>query len=182
MSITITDFQKRATALSHARDNLSSLFLALQADLDAVKAKHYSGIRAAARAVATHQGNLQQLIQEYPESFRSPRTYVVEGIRFGLRASNGAVEWDDDEKVCLRIRRAVEAGHLTEEQADLCISTTMKPVAAAVAKLEPALRTRIGVRIEGAGDVPTIKSVDSDIEKAVNTVIKAAIKEAEVSA
>ena len=34
---------------------------------------------------------------------------------------------------------------------------------------------RIGVRLEGDGDQPLIKSVDSAIEKAVTTVINAAI-------
>ena len=44
------------------------------------------------------------------------------------------------------------------------------------------VRRRIGVRLEGDGDQPLIKSVDSAIEKAVTTVINAAIKEANAEA
>ena len=42
-----------------------------------------------------------------------------------------------------------------------------------------ALLRRIGVRLEGDGDQPLIKSVDNTIEKAVTSVINAAIKEAQ---
>ena len=115
----------------------------------------------------------------HPELFEQPRTYVVEGIKFGMQASQGSLEWADDAKVCERIRALAASGDITADQVELLVTVTQKPMASAIRQLSPKLRRRIGVRLEGDGDQPLIKSVDSTIEKAVTSVINAAIKEAQ---
>lgn len=174
----LADIQKRAAALSECRDRLSSLLLTLQSNLDTVKNGCMADIKRVARQVAKDHNELVDLIKANPELFDKPRTYVVEGIKFGLQKSTGSMDWDDDTKVVERIRRLVEAGDVSADQADMLINTVEKPVASALAQLEPKVLKRLGVSVVGEGDQPLIKNVDSTIEKAVTSLINAAIKEA----
>jgi hypothetical protein len=176
---TLQDIQKRATALSDCRDRLSTLFLTLQGNLDTVKNGSLPEIKRVARQVAKEHNELVALIKDNPELFEKPRTYVVEGIKFGMQAAQGSLEWADDEKVCERIQALSAAGDIPADQVELLVTVSKKPVASAIRQLSPDLRRRIGVRLEGEGDQPLIKSVDSTIEKAVTSVINAAIKEAQ---
>jgi hypothetical protein len=170
--------QKHAAALSQSRDELSALFLMLQTQLDAVKADNMPQIKQVARRVARQHGELVDLIKAHPDLFVQPRSYVVEGIKFGMQNQKGSLEWEDDAKVCKAIRRLADLGELTDEQVTLLIDTTEKPVATTLRQLDPKLLKKLGVSIEGEGDAPLVKSVDSSIEKAVTAVINAAIKEA----
>ena len=176
---TLQDIQKRAAALSECRDKLSALFLTLQSEIDTVKNGSIGEIRRVARQVAKEHNELLAVIRANPGLFEKPRTYVVEGIKFGMLASPGSLEWADDDKVCARIAALADAGEIAAEQVELLVTVTQKPVASAIRQLSPELRRRIGVRVEGDGDQPLIKSVDSNIEKAVTSVINAAIKEAQ---
>lgn len=176
---TLPDIQKKAQTLSELRDKLSALFLTLESNLTTVKNGSITDIRRVARQVAAAHNDLADLIKASPELFQKPRSYVVEGIKFGLQASNGSLEWDDDAKVCERIERLAEAGEIPADQVELLVATTRKPVANALRQLEPKVLRRLGVTQEGSGDQPLIKSVDSSIEKAVTSVINAAIKEAQ---
>lgn len=179
---TLAEIQKRAQALSEQRDKLSALFLSLQASIDTVKNGSLADIRRVARQVAASHNELVDLIKASPELFEKPRSYVVEGIKFGLQSSAGSLEWDDDTKVCERIQRLAEAGEIPADQVELLIVEVKKPVASALRQLEPKVLRRLGVTVEGAGDQPLIKSVDSSVEKAVTAVINAAIKEAQAEA
>lgn len=175
----LQEAQRRAAALSESRDTLSGLFLTLQAELDVVKNGAMPAIKRVARQVAKQHSELLDVIRENPDLFVKPRTYVVEGIKFGLLASQGSLTWDDDDAVCSRIFALASAGVIPADQVDLLVVVTKKPVATAIKQLTPDVRRRIGVRLEGDGDQPLIKSVDNTIEKAVTSVINAAIKEAQ---
>lgn len=179
---TLADIQKRAAALSAYRDKLSALFLTLQNGLDTVKNGALPEIKRVARQVAKEHNELVDEIKAHPELFEKPRSYVVDGIKFGLQSAQGSLEWEDDEKVCERIFALAAAGDIPADQVDLLVTVSKKPVASAVRQLAPAIQRRIGVRLEGDGDQPLIKSVDSTIEKAVTSVINAAIKEANAEA
>jgi hypothetical protein len=176
---TLPEIQKRAQVLSECRDKLSTLFLMLEKSIDTVKLGSMADIRRVARQVAAAHNELVDLIKASPELFQKPRSYVVEGIKFGLQAAAGSLEWDDDAKVCERIERLAESGEIPVDQVELLITTTKKPVATALRQLEPKVLRRLGVTLEGSGDQPLIKSVDSSVEKAVTAVINAAIKDAQ---
>lgn len=178
----LQEAQKLAATLSANRDKLSALFLSLQVSIDAAKAAAMTDIKRTARQVAASHAALVAFISENPDMFNRPRSHVVDGIKFGMQASQGTLEWENDEKVCERIIALAEKGEIPADQVDLLISVTKKPVASAVRQLDPALQRRIGVRLEGVGDQPLIKNVDSNVEKAVQAVINAAIKEANLEA
>lgn len=176
---TLADIQKRAQVLSETRDRLSTLFNQLQVGLDQVKDGSMTEIRRVARQVASAHNDLVDLIKANPELFTKPRSFVIEGIKFGLQESQGSLEWDDDARVCDRIRKLADEGEIPADQVELLIATSEKPVAKVLRQLDAKVLRRLGVSVDGAGDQPLIKSVDTGVEKAVNAVINAAIKEAQ---
>jgi hypothetical protein len=175
---TLSDVQRRASALSQSRDHLSGLFATLEAGIAIVKKGSLPEIQKLARVIAKQHTELQQLITANPALFEKPRTIVVDGLKVGMQKKPGKLEWDSDTALVTRIKKAVEANALTIEQQDLLINTTEKPVAKALEKLDGKLLKRLGVTISSDTDEVLIKSVDSDVEKAVNAVIKDATKDA----
>ena len=175
---TLEDIQKRAAALSDTRDKLGELIATMQAGIDVVKNESLAGIRALARRIARQHNDLAELIRANPGLFEKPRTYVVDGLKFGLQKQKGSMAWDDDEKLCQRLRSLARSGALTPEQVNLCIRTKETPVAAALEKLDASIIKRLGVTVTADTDATLIKSVDSEVEKAVNAVIREATKDA----
>ncbi|MDR2155932.1 MAG: hypothetical protein LBE78_13070 [Burkholderiaceae bacterium] len=178
---TQADIQKRAETLSQTRDALADLLRTLHAEIETVKLGSLPEIRRSARKVAEDHNKLKTLIEANPELFERPRTHVVAGLKYGLQKQRGKMDWDSDEQLCARIRRlaavGVVNGGITYEQADLLIVTTERPVAKALEKLDGKLLKRLGVTVAADTDEVLIKSVDSEVEKAVNAVIKDVTKD-----
>lgn len=174
----LAEVHKRASVLSQSRDNLSGLFATLEAGIDIVKKGSLPEIQKLARQISKQHTELQQIISANPGLFEKPRTIVVDGLKVGMQKKPGKLEWDSDAALITRIKKAVEADALTPEQQDLLINTTEKPVAKALEKLDGKLLKRLGVTITSDTDEVLIKSVDSDVEKAVNAVIRDATKDA----
>ena len=82
------------------------------------------------------------------------------------------MSWACDAQLIERIKRLVDAGELSEEQQEMLIARTERPVAKALEKLDARLLKRLGVTVAADCDEVLIKSVDGEIEKAVNAVIK----------
>jgi hypothetical protein len=175
---TLEDIQKRAAALSAVRDQLGDLLATMQAGIDAVKTDSMPGIRALARRVARQHNDLAALIAAHPGLFEKPRTHVVDGLKFGLQKQKGSMSWGDDEALCKRLRQLGRAGVLTPEQVSMCIRTKESPVAAALEKLDANVIKRLGITVAADTDAALIKSVDNEVEKAVNAVIREATKDA----
>lgn len=175
-SLTLADLQTMAAGLSAARDELDDSIRSLQNQIQAIKTPLLPAIRARARRVASLHRALAAAIEANPGLFAKPRTFIVEGLRFGMYKGAPDFDWDDDAALCVRIRLAVASGLLTAEQAELLIAKSEKPVTAAIKQLPPDLLVAIGVDFSAAGDAPMIKSVDDGVEKAVNSMIKDAVK------
>ena len=174
---TLADIQKQAEKLSQARDALTGHLRALQVEVDAAKAAALPDIRAIARRISKQHTELQQAIRANPALFVKPRTYVIDGLKFGMQKKVGTLQWEDDQKLCERIHHLVAEKALTSEQERMLIATTEKPVAKTIEALEGKLLKRLGITLGQDVDEPLIKSVDGEIEKAVNAVIKDVTKD-----
>jgi hypothetical protein len=174
----LEDLQKRAAVLSALRDKLAALLATLQSEIDTVKNGHMTAIRRAARQIAQQHQELAELIAANPALFEKPRSYVVDGLKFGLQKQKGKLHWDDNADLCVRIWDLADKCLITEDQAKLCIKTSQTPIASALEQLDAKLIKRLGVTVSADTDAPLIKSVDSEVEKAVNAVIREATKDA----
>jgi len=178
MTTTLEDLQKRASQLSQLRDKLAALLATLQGEIDTVKNGHMAAIRRAARQITQQHNELSELISANPGLFAKPRSYVVDGLKFGLQKQKGKMTWADGDDLCRRIRKLAYAGDISAGQVALCIKTEDKPVVAGLEQLDAKLLKKLGITVELDTDAPLIKSVDSEVEKAVNAMIKDATKDA----
>ena len=176
-TITQADLQKRAAALSATRDILAGYIRTLEANIQTVKTGSLLEIQKVARQVTKQHLELQELINANPALFVKPRTHVVDGLKYGLQKKPGRLEWADDHQVVQRIYKLCADDTISPEQADLLIARTEKPVAKALEKLDAKLLKRLGVTVAADCDEPLIKSVDGEVEKAINAVIKDATKD-----
>ena len=174
--ITIADVQRAAGELSAARDALNAETTALRNEFNALQTRAMPRLRAGARKVAQLQRELADMIKAAPELFAKPRTYIVAGLKVGMQKAPPTFEWDDDAALCVRIRLAVARKQIAPELEELLIVKSEKPVASAIKNLPPEQLVAIGVEFSEGADAPVIKSVDDGVEKAVNAMIKDAVK------
>ena len=168
----LQEIQKTAAALSKTRDALSAHMHSLEAQMQALKTSALPEIRRVARQIARQHLELLELNKANAALFEKPRTYVVDGLKFGMQKKVGKLQWECDTKLCARITQLVKTGDISDEQADMLITRVEKPVAKALEKLDGKLLKRLGVTLTADSDEPLIKAVDSEVEKAVNAVIK----------
>lgn len=170
--VTQADLQQRAELLAATRDTLAGLLRTLQAEIDTVKNGSMPAIRQAARRVAAEHNRLADLIAHNPQLFERPRTQVIAGLKYGLQKARGRMSWPCDTQLIERIKKLAAAGEISEEQQEMLIARTERPVAKALEKLDARLLKRLGVTVAADSDEVLIKSVDGEVEKAVNAVIK----------
>lgn len=157
-------------ALAQARGSLSQLMHALQSGMEALKADHMPGIRAAVYEAEVCWKALKLQIELHPHLFEKPRTAVAHGIKFGLAKGKGGLNIPDPDKTVLLIRK-----HLPE-QAEVLISVKETPAKEALALLPAADLKRIGVQVVDSGDQVVIKPADGEVDKLVKVLLKAAVE------
>ena len=170
--------QRTATTLSQHRDDLRAELQLLDAELTAAKATHMKAIHTLTRRIIKSQAELSEGILANPGLFAKPRTFITEGIKFGLRKQPGKMCWGDDEKLFKRMNDMFAAGHINPVQYGGVVETRFVQVAKGLEKLDASTLKRLGVTVEADSDAVEIKSVDSDVEKMVKAVIKDAMKDA----
>lgn len=164
---------KAAKALRAARDTLADRAGTLHEELEAAKRKAMRGLRSSVAQVAQLQAELLAAIDDAPQLFGKPKSMVLHGLQLGYRKGKGAIDWDDDAQVVKLIRK-----HLPD-QFDVLVKTTEKPIKAAVGNLPVPDLKKIGVTVEGTGDVSFAKDTTSAVDKLVAALLKGAEEEAE---
>ncbi|HDH00341.1 MAG TPA: hypothetical protein ENG80_00835 [Nitrospirae bacterium] len=168
----LKEIEKLTKDYAEAREILSQRVQGLEEEVNALKRKALPYIRKSAEAAARRKSLLDAAIEGAPELFVNPRTVTIHSIKVGMQKGKGKIEWDDDAQVVKLIRK-----HFPE-QSDVLVKTTDKPVKKALAQLTVAELKKLGIEVEETGDQVVIKSMDSEIDKLVNALLKDDIEEA----
>jgi hypothetical protein len=164
---TLREIEDTTRLLADNRELLKLRVENLHNAIEELKRQHMQGIREAAADAANTKTVLEQMIDESRDLFVKPKTLIVSGIRIGLKKGAGAVIFDDEELVIKRIKKIFKA-----EDHDTYIKTSEKVRKKAFEELDTATLKRLGVTIEGNGEIVLIKPVDSDVDKIVNAMLK----------
>lgn len=148
------------------RQKLSDRIRQLEDEINGIKRKRLPGIKANVQTVMEKQDVLKTALEDSRSLFVKPRTVVFHGIKVGMQKGKGKLEWPDDSVVVKLIKK-----HFPE-QVDILIKTTEKPIRGALENLSTADLKKIGVTVNETGDVPVIKSTDSEIDKFVESLLK----------
>lgn len=168
---TIEQIETQAKARAQAREKLAEIVTTLQNGIDVLKRNAMPRIKAAVNKAADTSDELLQLVNESPELFKKPKSVTFHGIKLGYQKEKGKIEFEDPELVIKLIRK-----HLPQ-LADTLIATTEKPSKEALNSLTAEQLKKIGVTVTSDSDVVFIRSVDSDVDKMVNALIKGATEE-----
>lgn len=140
----------------------------LHAVIAKAKASRLPIIQTKVAAARAAKAALVAAIEANPESFRSPKTRVLHGVRVGYAKAKGKVVIDDADTVIARIRK-----HLPKLITKL-ITVKETPKKTALAELTAAQLKKLGVTVEDAGDKVIVAPTDSEIDKLVDALMSEA--------
>ena len=163
--------ERHAKAFADRHARLRDLVVALEEARDALMKNELPKIRRALAAAAEAEGQLKALVGDSADLFVKPKSLIFHGIKVGFAKGKGKIDWDDPDQVVRLIKK-----HFPE-QADLLIITTEKPAKDALAGLTVGELKKVGVTVEGTGDVSFCRPVDSAVDKLVKALLKAASDE-----
>lgn len=172
----LQQIESQCRTLDEARSLLSLRVQGLEADLDAARKKALPAIKAAVRKAAAAQAELRASVEAAPELFAKPKTQVFHGVQVGYRKGKGTMEWEDDDALVAKIRKAFG------DEADQYLIIKPKPSKTALNELEAKALRALGVTVEEAGDVVVVKPVDGDVDKLVKALLKDALDQAQEDA
>ena len=151
---------------SAARAKVSERVHNYEAGVLELNKQHLRGIKQAALCAADKESELRAAIEASPELFEKPRVFTMHGIKFGFRKQNGSIVFEDEEKVITLIHK-----HFPE-LADGLIKSEEKLLKTALSNLSAVELKKLGVEVKASGDEVLVKSVDSEIDKLVNALLK----------
>jgi len=162
----ITELEPLCAAYDGECVKLEEQIAALEADLEAVKAKHLRGLKKQAAIVAAREAELHSAVEGSPELFVKPRTFVMHGCKVGFTSSTGSVDFEDETYVIKQVEKHFKA------RFDELVKTEYTPRKDALRTLTALELAKLGCRIDGAGDVVLVKRVAGDVEKLINKLIE----------
>lgn len=163
---TLNEIDVKTKAFADARGQLAQAVADMQDELQVIQRKYLPMIKRRVAAAKDVQAALRAAIEASPEQFVKPRTLTLYGVKVGFQKGKGKMEWEDDDRVVLLIKR-----HFPK-QADLLISTVEKPSKAALGELAVDDLKKLGITVEGTGDVVVIKDASGEVDKLVKALLK----------
>lgn len=158
----------------NARDLLADRVRQLQEQMDQARRTAEPLIRSALQTAKAAEAELVSAIAASPGLFKRPKTVVFHGVKVGFEKGKGKVSIADPAKTISLIRR-----HLDEEQAELLIKTKESVVKSAAQNLAASDLKRIGIELTDTGELVVVRPVDSELDKALDALLKAETTEAD---
>ncbi len=169
---TLNDLEKFAGIYARDHQTLCELVAELNAEVDRVKARHLARLRTAVLFAQTSKAVLHTAVAESAALFHRPRTQIFHGIKIGFAKGKGRLEIADEETTLAKIR------HHYGSEAATYLRTSITPNKESLAQLTAAELKKIGVTLTDTGDTVVIKPVNSDVDKAVASLLKETVPEA----
>ena len=159
-----------------ARDLLATRAQALQDEISDAQKRKLAGIRSAVAAVAEADAKVLAALQAAPQLFVKPRSVVFHGLQVGYTKGKGTIEIGDAAQTVKLIRK-----HFLESF-DTLVKTTEKPIKAAIKNLSVGDLQKLGIKVQGTGDVVFLTDATDGVDKLVKALLKGAESEQEEDA
>jgi len=157
--MTLNEIIELAHSYARARAKLIGRCGFIQTAINRLKRENLPDLRSASQSVATAHDNLARAILCSKELFQSPKTMVIDDIKFGLRKMKGKMAWADEEGVVQRIK----VYYPDTFKAMLHVKET--PDKDALAKLTVAELRKLGVALTEDAEAITISAPENEAEK-----------------
>lgn len=168
---TLGEIEKLIKEYSDSYSKLFDKVRNMQDEIEQVKRKHLRFVKQFADEALERKSRLAAAVEQSPEIFVKPKTFVIHGMRVGFQKGKGKITIPDEEKTILLIRK-----HLPE-QAEVLVKTEEHLIKDALNNLNAADLKKVGLNLVESTDKVLIKPVDSDIDKIVTALIKEDLKD-----
>ncbi|MCI0450506.1 MAG: hypothetical protein L0Y79_12125 [Chlorobi bacterium] len=163
----LNEIETLTKEFSEASDSLTLLKKELGSEIETAKSKYFKKIKDLAEVVVLKKSELEQAIISGRHLFIKPKTLVISGVKVGFQKTKDKIVWDDEEHVAYLIEKVMGKG-----TAEMLVKTEKKPIKESLMKLGEDELSKIACRIEKGEDKVVIKTVDSEIDKFVNSLMK----------
>ena len=149
-----------AKCFSALRDDVE----ALNWEIEEIKNKHLGAIREKVNLAKSAESKLKKSIVECEACFNKPKTLVLHGIKIGFQKKKGTINFADNsiDLIKSKLQKHEPALLITKQS----ISKTYAQ------RLSVAEIKSIGGEVVADKDEIVIKSVDSNVDKLVNQLLK----------
>ncbi len=152
---------------SASNDVLSGLKKELNTEIEEIRSKYFRRIKSSIEKIIAGKTELEEAILTNKHLFEKPKTMVISGIRIGFQKSKDKISWDDEDMLIRMIEKKMEP-----LAAKMLVKTEKKPVKEAISRLDEAELSIIGCRLEKGTDRVFIKTLDTEIDKFVGSLVK----------
>ena len=160
-----------ARAYARARDDMEDVVEDIADRRRHAVRSRLKALRGRVAECAAAREALTQAIEAAPGLFERPRTQTIDGVKFGFRKQQGAIEIADEEEIVKRIRKKLPA----REQALVRVKTTVDKTA--LRKLTAGELAKLGLSVEDPVDEVTITVPKTAIDKLVDALMEEAGEE-----
>jgi len=161
----LTEIEALAGDYAKSSKELAGLVVKFQDQVEKLKREFLEKVRPVAEKTAQDRALLSAAIQQNPDFFIKPRTYVLHGIKLGLQKQKGELEIADEATTIRLIRK------LFPDEAEALIQIRESVIKSALNNLPAGELRKIGVTIGHDTDAVLIKSTVGDVEKFVHKLI-----------
>lgn len=169
----ITAIDLLARQYADAQTALDTLANDLKGVIETATRKAWPELRKATTRAAERYDAMLAAVAAAKPAFDSPKTRILHGIRVGYRKAQDAIHVLNQGNTCDLIRKHIP------EQEDVLIATAESLVMDGLKQLDDDTLKRIGCRRVPGGNEPFAKLADTDLDKVVAALMKAAIAKAE---
>lgn len=162
---TLGEIEALAKRHAEARDVLIERMQSLEAAIIGVRREHVRGLKGALGRTAQTEAELREAIADARELFSKPKSRILHGLKVGWRKQPGRLSWANAAQVLKLIRK-----HHPDE-AELLIRTKEEPSRDALKQLDVKSLKRLGVQVTETHDAVDVRSVDSALDKWVETLL-----------
>lgn len=164
---TITDLDRLTKRHAEYESALSASLTDLRDALDQVQRKFLPLIKRQAAAYAGSESDLRAAVDHGRQLFTDRKTIILNGIKVGLRSNAGSLVADDEETTVRLIEK------FFPDLVEALIAEVRTPKISAIKSTVPEVDwKKIGCHLEGAGEAVVANSVDSEVEKAIASMVK----------
>lgn len=146
------------------RDELRAIASRCKAEMDVIRERYRTEIRAAASDAAAAHDELKRLIDEHRSLFAKPRTRLFSGIKVGLRKAPGRVKFADVARTIALIKAKLP------DLVNVLLRSKEEPVLEAVKALEPKQLAAIGASLVATGDEIVIDHASDDVDALIDAL------------
>lgn len=164
--MTFIEIETKTKEYAVARDAVSAIISVIEEETAVIKKKYLQRLKKSVAVMIERQADLKAAIEDGSPLFTKPRTRVFNGIKVGFQKEKGKMTWADEEQVIKLIHKHFD------DQADILLKKTERPIKDALAPLSAADLKRLGITITNDADTVVIKATDSEIDKFVEALLK----------